>query len=66
MTFVKAKLELEKLESGDQLDVLVTEGEPLENIPKSAKEQGFNVTEVSHVEGPVYRISIVKEEPVKP
>ena len=61
MTFVKAKIEMEKLKDGDRLDLLVNEGEPLENIPRSAKEQGFNVTEVVHVGGAVYRITIVKE-----
>jgi TusA-related sulfurtransferase len=60
MTFVKTKLELEKLEDGDRLDVLVNEGEPLENIPASAKEQGFTVTDISHVQGTVYKLSITK------
>jgi TusA-related sulfurtransferase len=58
MTFVKTKIALAKLQKGDELEVWVTEGEPLENIPKSAKEQGFNVIEVSHVEGIIYRIII--------
>ena len=34
MTFVKTKLEMEKLGEGDQLEVLLTEGEPLEMFPK--------------------------------
>ncbi|MGD0229236.1 MAG: sulfurtransferase TusA family protein [Syntrophorhabdales bacterium] len=60
MTFVKTKLELEKLGEGDRLDVLVNEGEPLENIPASAKEQGFTVTDIRHVQGAVYKITIAK------
>jgi TusA-related sulfurtransferase len=60
MTFVKTKLELEKLGEGDQLDVLVSEGEPLDNIPASAKEQGFNVTAITHVQGTVYKITITR------
>ena len=62
MTFVKTKLELEKLGEGDRLDVLVNEGEPLENIPSSAKEQGFKVTDIRHVQGTVYKVTIAKEE----
>jgi len=50
MTFVKTKIELSKLKVGDQLEVLVNEGEPLENIPRSATEQGFKVVSVTETE----------------
>jgi len=60
MTFVKTKIELSKLEKGDVLEVLLTEGEPLENVPKSATEQGFTVLDVKHVENNVYQIRIEK------
>jgi TusA-related sulfurtransferase len=60
MTFVKTKIALSKLMAGDVLEVLLTEGEPLENVPKSSREQGFNVLEVSHVEGLVYKVLIQK------
>ena len=43
MTFVKTKIELSKLDKGDILEVLLLEGEPLSNVPKSAREQGYNV-----------------------
>ena len=46
MTFVKAKIELSKLKSGDILEVLLTEGEPLENVPRSSTEQGFTVLSI--------------------
>ena len=60
MTFVKTKIQLSKLNTGDILEVLLTEGEPLENVPKSSREQGFNVLEVSHVEGSVHKVLIQK------
>ncbi|BBE19871.1 ferredoxin--sulfite reductase [Aquipluma nitroreducens] len=60
MTFVKTKIQLSKLNAGDVLEVLLTEGEPLENVPKSSREQGFNVLEVSHVEGVVHKVLIQK------
>jgi len=50
MTFVKTKIELSKLKEGDILNVLVSEGEPLENIPGSAQEQGYKVLSVSPAE----------------
>jgi len=60
MTFVKTKIEMSKLKTGDLLEVLLTEGEPLENVPKSAREQGYNVLEVSHIQGQVHRVIIQK------
>lgn len=60
MTFVKTKLALEKLKKGDQLTVFLSEGEPLDNVPKTAKEQGRKVLEVSKVEGLTYKIVIEK------
>jgi TusA-related sulfurtransferase len=60
MTFVKTKLQLAKMQVGDVVDILLTEGEPLENVPKSAKEQGHEVVSVSHYEGNVHRVTIRK------
>ena len=60
MTFVKTKLELEKLAAGDTLEVLLTEGEPLNNVPKTAVEQGFTVLEKVHVKDKVYKLVIQK------
>lgn len=60
MTFVKTKIELSKLQKGDVLEVHLTEGEPLENVPKSASEQGFYVLEISHLKDNVYKILIEK------
>lgn len=50
MTFVKTKIELSKLKQGDTLEVLLTEGEPLENVPRSSTEQGFKVLSISKTE----------------
>jgi len=43
MTFVKVKLKLANIKKGEQLEVLLNEGEPLENVPRSCEEQGFKV-----------------------
>ena len=43
MTFVKAKLKLEELEKGDELEILLTSGEPLKNVPNSIEEVGARV-----------------------
>jgi TusA-related sulfurtransferase len=60
MTFVKTKLELEKLDSGDRLEVLLSGGEPLENVPRSAAEAGYSVLEVAPAEGSFHKVVIEK------
>ena len=60
MTFVKAKLALEKLAAGDQLEVFLSEGEPLQSVPRSAAEQGYKVIEVTQVKGSRYRVLFEK------
>ena len=60
MTFVKTKIELSRLQPGDTLEVLLTEGEPLDNVPRNAREQGYNVFSVEHVEGTTHRVTIKK------
>jgi len=60
MTFVKTKLQLEQMEPDDILDVLLTEGEPLENVPRTATEQGFQVLEITHVKDNIHKVVIKK------
>lgn len=60
MTFVKTKLELAKLAPGDILEVLLAAGEPLDNLPRSAAEQGLQILETVHVDKEVYRVVIQK------
>ncbi len=43
ITFVKTKLLIEKMKSGETLEVRLTEGEPLENVPRSVREEGHEV-----------------------
>jgi sulfite reductase (ferredoxin) len=51
LNFVKAKLELEKIEVGAVLDVLLDEGEPVRNVPVSFADQGQEVVEVKDIGG---------------
>jgi TusA-related sulfurtransferase len=61
MTFVKTKIELNKLQKGDVLQVKVSEGEPLENVPQSATEQGYTVLSITETATPgIYNIEIEK------
>ena len=60
MTFVRTKLKLSQIAEGDILEVLLTEGEPLANVPRTATEQGYKVLSVTHVEGAVHKVTIQK------
>ena len=43
MTFVKTKLAIEKLPSGQILEVRLKGREPLNNVPRSAEDHGHKV-----------------------
>jgi tRNA 2-thiouridine synthesizing protein A len=43
MTFVRTKLLLEKIPSGDVLEVRLKGDEPLRNVPRSATQHGHTV-----------------------
>jgi TusA-related sulfurtransferase len=43
MTWVRTKLELERMAPGEALDVRCPPGEALENVPRSAREAGHAV-----------------------
>ena len=60
MTFVKTKLKLEELEPGDTLEILLTTGEPLDNVPRTATEQGYTVLETTPVKDNIYKVVIQK------
>ena len=61
MTFVKTKLKLAQIAEGDILEVLLSEGEPLDNVPRSATEQGYKVLSTEKVEGTTYKVTIQKK-----
>lgn len=42
-TFVKAKVALEELEDGQILSVRLNDGEPVQNVPRSIKEEGHEI-----------------------
>jgi sulfite reductase (ferredoxin) len=43
MNFVKTKLVLETMTAGDKLEVLLDNGEPIENVPNSVTQEGHKV-----------------------
>lgn len=43
VTFVKTKVALEELDDGQILQVHINDGEPVQNVPRSIKEEGHQV-----------------------
>lgn len=41
--FVKAKLAIENLETGETVEMLIDEGEPVKNLPRSLKAEGHKL-----------------------
>lgn len=59
INFVKTKLKLESMEAGKILEVTLDSGEPIQNVPKSIKEEGHKILEVKR-EGGFFRLKIEK------
>ena len=46
MTSIKTKLKLKKMEPGGVLEVRVSEGEPVENLPRTVEREGHKILEI--------------------
>jgi len=44
MNWVRTRLALEELPAGERLEVVLDPGEPLDSVPRSAREEGHDVT----------------------
>jgi len=58
--FVKTKLKLEDMEAGQTLQIVIDEGEPYKNVPRSVLNEGHKILEEEKVEEKHYRIVIEK------
>ncbi|MCA9414182.1 MAG: sulfurtransferase TusA family protein [Candidatus Omnitrophica bacterium] len=53
MNFVKTKLQLELMQSGQVLEVIIDRGEPVRNVPQSVKNEGHKILHAEEREGQV-------------
>lgn len=51
MNFVHAKLAIEKLPAGSRLEIILDDGEPIANVPRSLKDEGHQVLQVTPENG---------------
>ena len=59
LNYVKTKLKLEEMETGQVLELLLDDGESIVNVPRSAKEDGHKILEVKKIED-YYKVLVRK------
>lgn len=62
ITFVKTKAAIEELETGQILSVHMNDGEPVQNVPRSMKEEGHKVLKLNKNDDGTYDLIVRKGE----
>lgn len=62
VTFVKAKVALEELDDGEILAVRMNDGEQVQNVPRSIKEEGHQILKLLDNEDGTYTLFVKKVE----
>lgn len=60
VTFVKAKVALEELDDGDILSIRMNDGEPVQNVPRSIKEEGHKIIKLLSNDDGTYDLIVQK------
>lgn len=60
--FVKAKLALEDVETGEILQILLDDGEPVKNVPRSLKAEGHKLLGLKQDEAGHYILELEKSD----
>ena len=61
INFVQTKLKLEEMEVDQVLEVILDDGEPMRNVPRSVKEEGHRIVKVENLPDNSYKLLIRKE-----
>ena len=62
VTFVKAKVALEELDEGQILSIRMNDGEPVQNVPLSIKEEGHQILKLDDNDDGTYTLYVKKVE----
>ncbi|HWQ40497.1 MAG TPA: sulfurtransferase TusA family protein [Desulfosporosinus sp.] len=60
VTFIKAKVALEEMEDGQILEIKLNDGEPIQNVPRSLKNEKHKVSSVNKNEDGTYTILVTR------
>ena len=61
-TFVKAKVAIDELEDGEVIAIRMNDGEPVQNVPRSIKEEGHQILKLVNNEDGTYNLIVKKVE----
>ncbi len=62
LTFVKAKVAMEEIEDGEVMAIRMNDGEPVQNVPRSIKEEGHQILKLVNNEDGTYTLIVKKVE----
>lgn len=62
LTFVKAKVSLDELEDGEVLAIRMNDGEPVQNVPRSMKEEGHQILKLEDNQDGTFTLYVKKVE----
>jgi TusA-related sulfurtransferase len=62
MTFVKAKVAIDELDDGQVIAIRMNDGEPVQNVPRSMKEEGHQILKLVNNEDGTYTLVVKKVE----
>lgn len=62
LTFVKAKVAIDELEDGEVIAIRMNDGEPVQNVPRSIKEEGQQILKLVNNEDGTYNLIVKKVE----
>lgn len=60
LTFVKAKVALDELDDGQILAIRMNDGEPVQNVPRSIKDEGHKILKLKDNEDGTYTLFVRK------
>lgn len=60
LTFVKAKVAIEELDEGEVIAIRMNDGEPVQNVPRSIKEEGHQILKLVNNEDGTYDLIVKK------
>lgn len=62
LTFVKSKVAIEELDDGEVLAIRMNDGEPVQNVPRSMKEEGHKILKLEDNADGTYTLYVRKVE----
>ena len=62
LTFVKAKVAIDELDDGEVIAIRMNDGEPVQNVPRSIKEEGHQILKLTDNGDDTFTLIVKKVE----